>query len=319
MLDIFIPDNWSKPILAIPSSIWENLGVGFGFLTPTPIAISTDIVRVFGGVRDREGRSTINWIDLDSKTAEILDYSRSPCLDTRDSGEFDSDGAILGDVFWYASQLCMFYIGFEKSENVKFKAYTGFATSNNLGLSWQKKFSPALENLKSQMSSEIFAVHSVKLSENYAELFIAIGDGWQKINGESFPRYKTYKAEGKNFESLKLDTDILLPQSDEIYRLGRPRLFQEPNGNTKYILATGGKLNGDYRPYIYKETFGKWHLTNEQFPVRPSSHLDFSKQVSYPTHIISNNSLWFFFNGDNMGSLGGYLIKNVNYYESSIS
>jgi len=310
MLDVFQSRSWSEPLLAIPSYLWADIGIGSGFLTPTPTRLPNGNIRVFGGVRDLFGRSTINWIDLDQVTASILDFSKEPCLDTRNSGEFDTDGAILGDIFPYNNCLAMFYVGFKQYPDVKFRAYTGFAVSVDLGKTWEKQQSPISKLQESISSSDIFAVHNVRTTNGFIELLIALGASWEEINGKSFPRYGSFLAHGNSFDGLKISSEVLLPQNPEIYRLGRPRYFFNSRNNNEYILATGGKRNGDYRPYIFQKESDTWKMSKLEFPILPGMGTDFISQVSYPATIEINNSVWIFFDGDEMGKSGSYLIRS---------
>jgi hypothetical protein len=310
MLDVFRSRSWSEPILAIPSFLWADIGIGSGFLTPTPTRLPNGNIRVFGGIRDLFGRSTINWVDLSPITATVLDYSKEPCLDTRNSGDFDTDGAILGDIFPYKDSLAMFYVGFKRYLDVKFRAYTGFAVSFDLGMTWEKQFSPISELQKRVINSDIFAVHNVRITNDYVELLVALGNGWEEINGKSFPKYGSFLAHGKTLDALEISTEVLLPQNPEMYRLGRPRYFRNSRNKIEYIVATGGKRDGDYRPYIFEKESSTWVMSDLQFPILPGKAADFYSQVSYPAYIDINNSTWIFFNGDGMGKSGSYLIRS---------
>jgi hypothetical protein len=304
--------KWSEPYLIIPSTLWEDLKIGSGFLTPTPINLPDGNVRVFGGVRDELGRSSIHWADLDIFSEKVLDYSRIPCLDTRESQDFDTDGAILGDIFAYKDALGMFYIGFKLDHEVKFRAYTGFAISNDFGLTWTKSTSPITSLEANVESNDIFAVHSVNISPDSIELLIAIGDSWEVIDGVKYPKYSSYRAHGNTFEDLILESIPLLPQSQNIYRLGRPRFFFDSNKEIEFILATGGRRDGDYRPYIFEKKNGSWDNSHLEFPVLPGEDSRFSLQVSYPSQIHVQNSNWIFFNGDQMGRTGCYFMRSSN-------
>lgn len=299
-------DNWADPSLAIPSTLWESIGVGYGFLTPTPIMIANHEIRVFGGVRDNQGRSAIHWVDIDAKTLKINDYARLPCFDTRDSLDFDTDGAILGDINLQGTKLIMYYIGFKKSTTVKFQAFTGLAESTDFGESWVKVPTPFDYLHQSLINCDIFAIHSARRVENRYEFFVAVGTGWESISGEQFPRYKSYFLEGKDFEALSLSSSPVLPDIDDVYRLGRPRLFHLPPTGQEFLIATGGRPSGDYRPYVFSKSESGWSLDENQFCIEPGFAADFSLQVSYPAPIAFDNRVIVFFNGDQMGKLGAF-------------
>jgi hypothetical protein len=299
-------DNWANPSLAIPSSLWESIDVGYGFLTPTPILISDDVIRVFGGVRDNQGRSAIHWVDIDARTLKVMDYARFACFDTRDSLDFDTDGAILGDIESQGSKLLMYYIGFKKSAAVKFQAFTGLAESTDFGKSWVKVPAPFSYLHENFLGCDIFAIHSARRVENRYELYVAVGTGWEYISGKQFPRYKSFTLEGEDFDTLTLSSIPVLPDLVDVYRLGRPRLFHMPRTGQEILIATGGKPSGDYRPYVFSKLESEWCLDQNQFCIEPGYSADFSLQVSYPALIEYKDRVIVFFNGDQMGRRGAF-------------
>jgi len=299
-------DDWVAPSLAIPSSLWETIGIGYGFLTPTPIRITEQIIRVFGGVRDSLGRSAIHWADFDTSTLKVIDYARSPCLDTRGSLDFDTDGAILGDIYFQGAKMLMYYVGFKKSEKVKFQAFTGQAESTDFGKSWTR-LQPPFNYLHEDIDGcDIFAIHSARQVADRIEFYAAVGTSWEFINDNQFPRYQSYLLQGNNLDSLEFSSSPLLPEIDDVYRLGRPRVFQMPVSREEFLIATGGKRNGDYRPYVFSKTDANWSLDQNQFCIEPGYSADFSLQVSYPALIQDKNQIIVFFNGDEMGKKGAY-------------
>ncbi len=297
-------NNWANPKLAISSALWE---LGTGFLTPTPVILPNQTLRIFGGVRDVAGRSVICWADIDPVSLEAVNFSETPCFDTRDSGDFDTDGAILGDVYLLDGILSMIYVGFRKSRKIKFQAFTGLATSTDFGISWTKQDSPFTQFHQKVPKTDIFAVHSKNNHENGIEYFVAIGNGWEIINQVQYPKYQTYSLSGESQESLELSSAPVITLSNEVYRLGRPRYFFSQDFQEEYLLATGGKRDGDYRPYVFKKIQNEWVLSDEQFMINPGLLSGFMKQVSYPSVIEYDNKLLVFFNGDDMGQAGGYV------------
>lgn len=311
-------EAWSVPSLVIPSGLWESQGLGYGFLTPTPIWVSTHLIRVFGGVRDSLGRSAIYWVDLDSTSLSVVDFGEAPCLDTRGSLDFDTDGAILGEIYSEGSSLKMLYVGFRKSKDVKFQAFTGLAESTDLGKSWKKLKSPFAYLYEGKQACDIFAIHSVRKNERQLEMYLAVGTGWETISGNQYPRYKTFILKGKHLDSLELSSESILPELNGVYRLGRPRFFESVATGEKFLIATGGKRNGDYRPYVFSRINHVWKLHENQFIIEPGYSDNFSTQVSYPAPIQELNRIIVFFNGDNMGKQGAYAsIGTIQNYSGS--
>ena len=98
-------------------------------LTPTPVLIG-DVIRVYCGFRDTEGRSRIGYVDVRADDpSKVVAVSREPALDIGAAGCFDDNGVILGDVVADGDRLRMYYVGFQIVARVKFLAFTGLATS----------------------------------------------------------------------------------------------------------------------------------------------------------------------------------------------
>ena len=302
-------NNWSDPNLAVSGALWESGQVGTGFLTPTPVVLPGGTLRIFGGVRDVAGRSVVCWADLDSESLKVVDFSNTPCFDTRDSDDFDTDGAILGDVSLSDGIMTMIYVGFRKAKQVKFQAFTGLATSMDLGITWTRQDSPFKRFHSNVPKTDIFAVHSMNNHKKSLEYFVAIGNGWEIINQVQYPKYQTYSLTGKNLESLELSSAPIIKLPKEVYRLGRPRYFFSQETKEEYLLATGGKRDGDYRPYIFKKILNEWVLSSEQFTIEPGQLSGFMKQVSYPSVIEYDSKCFAFFNGDDMGRAGCYVTQ----------
>src|SRR5256885_15731564 len=68
-------------------------------LTPTPMRLNGNRIRVYSGFRDREGVSRIGYVDVVADSpAKVVGVSRRPVLDIGRNGCFDDNGVILGDV-----------------------------------------------------------------------------------------------------------------------------------------------------------------------------------------------------------------------------
>ena len=289
----------------IDNQIWLNQP-NIGFLTPTGL-LSDDSSRtifVYGGVRDSNGRACIRSVSVSD------DISVNPtlgiCFDRRGSGDFDTDGTILGHIYRCDSVVRMLYVGFRKVAYAKFMAWAGLAESHDQGLTFhfQRRI---LTNLPTSIFGnriiDIAACHWADLDDGgNGKALIAVGDGWLSVGGKTLPKYTSYFVNLENYEVANLICKI--PKKDEIYRLGRPRFLL----GKEYELAvlTGGMENGDYRPYFYQLAGDEFLLRDDlEFPVKPGAHANCMIQVSYPEVIrFSPNHEFFLFNGDKMGEKG---------------
>jgi hypothetical protein len=298
----------------VKNEYWPN-GPNLGFLTPTVFSdeVNFPFKLLFGGVRDTLGRSVIRLARLYSDLQVVPEPKI--CFDRRNSGEFDTDGTILGHINQIDTTLRMYYVGFRKSSKVKFQAFSGLAESLDFGRSFtfrRRIFTKLPSILDYRSGVDIIACHWNNLEANgNGEALIAIGSGWKNIDQKQFPMYSSYFVKVENFEILEVVAKI--PQSTEIYRLGRPRFFYSKEQGISLIVATGGKENGDYRPYFFEFKNGNI-ITREdlQMPVVPGDYLFCKKQVSYPEFVsfYDHQTDICIFNGDRMGEEGCFALPS---------
>lgn len=303
---------WSAPELAIATALFPaDLAVG-GFLTPTPVLRDEGTVRVFGGMRDAHGISRIGWVDVDASTRAPVAVCTAPALDTGPPGAFDANGVILGDVAAEAlsGDLVLAYVGFSMFPTIKFRAYSGLATSSDGGETFTRVTSePWLGRHHAGLPNSIIAAHSLyRDADGRWCALVAVGDGWEDIGGRPYPRYFTVAAAGPDLATMTVDPAPLLPMPDGVYRLGRPRVAPLGDGSAA-IVATGGRRDGDYRAYAFGASGEGWAQLAAPPPIAPGCSPLASVQAAYPAHIVVGDEVWVFFNGDDMGRAGALLTR----------
>lgn len=109
------------------------------FMTPHAMLIDESTIRIFGGVRDKEGISRIKYIDVSAENpGKVLYISERICFDIGNNGCFDDNGMILGDILQVGSNLYMYYVGFQHVQKAKFCAFSGLAISDDKGENFKR-------------------------------------------------------------------------------------------------------------------------------------------------------------------------------------
>jgi hypothetical protein len=298
--------------------VWQKLGRVYcpdgtsdwakvGFMTPVPLQISRDVIRVFGGLRDSSGISRIGWIDVarDDPTA-VLAVSETPCLDLGAPGMFDDNGLILGDLLWMPDgSLRMYYVGFQLVEKAKFLAYTGVAVSNDGGNSFARmQPTPVLDRAPNALF--INALHSISATEGGYRAWISCGIGWQEIAGKEYPKYNCWTLTSP--DGLKFDmtgaTQTIDVQGEE-YRIGRPRANQLADG-TWEMRVSSDNLSKQYVCHLATSQDGViWERSDvEELPRGAQGTWD-GEMTCYPARIDTDQGeSYLFYNGNNMGETG---------------
>ena len=182
-------------------------------MTPTPILLNEEIIRVYAGFRDKIGVSRIGFVDVEAKNpSKVLAVSKTPVLDTGEPGSFDDNGVILGSILEMGKDLHMYYVGFQLVQKVKFLAFSGLAISRDGGNIFSRvKNAPVMD--RSDEGLFIRAIHSVLLENGVWRTWYAAGDKWEYINGKPYPNYHIRYCESKDGLTFPMQGDVcLLPK-----------------------------------------------------------------------------------------------------------
>jgi hypothetical protein len=297
---------------------WQKLGQVFcpdgtsdwakhSFMTPVPLQISSDAIRIWGGMRDDTGISRIGWIDVSSTDpTKVLDVCKAPALDLGAPGMFDDNGVILGDVIaMQDGTLRMYYVGFQLVQKAKFLAYTGAAVSSDDGIRFERlQPTPVLD--RAPQAPFINALHSIAPVEGGFRAWISCGQRWQMIEDRIFPQYNCwtlFSKDGLHFD-METATPTLDVQQDE-YRIGRPRANRLPGGSYE-MRVTSDTLDKQYACYRATSPDGiTWHRTDDvELPRGKPGEWD-DQMTCYPARLDTvQGQSYLFYNGNNMGETG---------------
>ncbi|HKR75424.1 MAG TPA: hypothetical protein VJR95_02100 [Rhodanobacter sp.] len=293
--------TWTKKGLVFDT---RRQGVGgwmrHSALTPTPYRIDDGLIRVYAGFRDADGVSRIGYVDVCADDpATVVRVSAEPVLDIGRAGCFDDNGMILGDLVDAPGGLHLFYVGFQRVARAKFLAFTGLAISRDGGDSFRRtQETPLLDRAPGR--STIAAVHSTMHENGRWRLWYAVGDDWESIGGQPFPRYHIRHVETADLAAIPhADQVCLRPQGSE-YRIGRPRVYRF--GSRYVMYFTRGDVNGDYFPGVAMSDDGiAWERRDEALGIALSADGWDSRTLCYPALIRQRDKLLMFYNGNNMG------------------
>ena len=271
-------------------------------ITPQPITLSAESIRVFAGFRDSEGISRIGFVDFhNSNFSEPLAISSKPVLDIGRDGCFDDNGMILGDVLFNGNELFMFYVGFQLVKKAKFLAFSGLATSKDNGINFTRvSEAPILGRMPNQTT--IGAIHSVMFDNNIWRIWFARGNHWKIINGISYPCYHIMYVETEDLMNIPDNAVSCAFPTGLEYRIGRPKVYKIVGGNYM-MIATKGDALGNYDPVVFWSENGiQWERDDSAFPLKIAESESWdAKMLAYPALIDTPTSTLMFYNGNNMG------------------
>lgn len=286
-------------------------------LTPTPHRLNDEVIRVYAGFRDADGVSRIGFVDLSADNpANIVRISTEPVLDIGRDGCFDDNGMILGDIVDTENGLYLFYVGFQRVAKAKFLAFTGLAVSHDGGEHFDRvQETPILDRAPGR--STIAAVHSVRNESGRWRLWYAVGDDWEIIRGQAYPRYHIRCADTADLHMApNKDRVCLMPCGDE-YRIGRPRVYRFDDC---YIMFfTRGNVSGEYFPGVaYSRDGVSWERRDDELGLTLSASGWDSRTICYPSLIRHGDRLFMFYNGNDMG-VDGFGLAEATLRQPDVS
>ena len=274
-----------------------------GTLTPTPIRIDFDTIRVFCGIRDHSGVARIGYFDICSHDpTKVMAYSNKPVLDIGEPGAFDDNGMLLGDVIDVDGELRMYYVGFQLATKAKFLAFGGLATSTDGGRSFVRKFkTPVIDRDDSVLF--IRAIHSIRsFSDGSFRAWYSEGCSWEIISGKPFPNYNIAVVDSP--DGLRFDANqgaaVAVGREGE-YRIGRSRVFEW--GADQYIMSfTFGTRAGVYESgYATSSDMSSW-CRQDNFGLSPGPDGVDNRHLAYPAVFrASDGQVFCLYNGNDMG------------------
>lgn len=300
--------EWKKKGLIFDATSLQLAWATNSALTPTPVKISKEIIRVYTGFRDLEGVSRIGFVDVSMDDPSIiLKISREPCLDIGRSGCFDDNGVILGDIIRYDNQFYMYYVGFQLVAKAKFLAFSGLAASQDGNKFIRISEHPILD--RGEYGNMINAIHTIlPLPEGGYRIWHAKGDTWQSINNKQFPCYNIWTSTSTDGIKINDDSILCIDNCPPEYRIGRPSVYLI---NDYFIMfyTKGTNKGTDYYPGIATSKDGvSWKRNDKLFGINLSESGWDSLHISYPRLLkITETHYYVFYSGNNMGESGfGY-------------
>lgn len=280
----------------------------YGFMTPHA-RVMGDYIRIWGGIRDKNGVSRISYIDVSADDPSIiLAIAKEPALDIGRPGCFDDNGVILGDIIEKDNQLYLYYVGFQHVEKVKFYAFSGLAISEDGGKHFRRYSEvPIMDRTSTGRFGR--CIHTVLSDQGIYKIYYAIINDWKYINQTPYPIYDIWYTESKDGMNIPLvDNRLCVTTKNDEYRIGRPKVYK--NGNEYEMFYTRDFVTKEYVAGYAKSKDGlNWHRMDEECGLDKSDEGWDSEMACYPVKVQYKDKTYLFYNGNGMGKTGvGYAL-----------
>jgi hypothetical protein len=301
--------------------IWRKRGLIWGpdgstpwalhsALQPTPLLLE-DRIRVFVGTRDADGRASVVFVDLAvDNPSDIIAVSANPVLRPGMAGAFDEFGVVPSAVVVDGTRLRLYYAGYQRPADVRFRAFGGLAWSDDGGMSFVRHdvgpvMGPSVE------ASDFRVPHSVLFEDGIWKVWYGAGSKWRVGRAKMLPVYDIRYVESQDgalFESV--GEVVFAPKGDE-HRVGRPSVIRFAGSR---LMAYGiGTEATPYRIVAAVETPSGWVSCGQvlEFGAGWDSHM-----LAYPALLQVEDRLLMFYNGNDYGRQGFGWAELVSMDES---
>lgn len=297
---------------------WKRLGIVWSpdgsskwakshAMGPTPYPLNSETLRIFITCLDANGRGRVGYVDVSaSDPCRILKVCDEPVLDLGDSGCFDDNGVMaLSVVEPEPGLLYLYYVGFELCTHIRYRIFTGLATSRDKGRSFQRlKRTPILD----RSDDELFfrCGPFVLLDNNVFRLWYVAGSQWTKIGEKPMPIYDLRYQESIDGIQWESKGEIVMPITgiDE-HGFGRPWVVKRSNNNYELYYSIRRRSIAAYRlGYATSSNGRNWNRMDHQMGLDVSQDGFDSRAIMYSAIINSGHQTLCFYNGDNFGEFG---------------
>lgn len=128
---------------------------------PTPLILNDEVIRVYFGVRDAQGKTRTTFIDVRSDNpSEILYIHDQPVIDLGKIGAFDDCGANVSSIIRVGNLVYMYFIGWNPGTTVHTRNAIGLAISEDGGWSFRRAYDGSiLDRIKQNPTTLVRRCH----------------------------------------------------------------------------------------------------------------------------------------------------------------
>ncbi|PMS37504.1 hypothetical protein B0G57_110166 [Trinickia symbiotica] len=303
---------------------WEKLGLvctadRFGVdvptrvMVPTPVFVNEDTIRVFVTVCDKDNIGRPYYVDVDARDPrKVLRLSERPVMDVGTAPSFDEHGVVVAQVLKTRDgKLQMYYSGFERFRDVRYKIFTGLATSSNNGESFQRVKTTPILGGSDYESTFRCAPFVIEFEDRFSMWYVA-GSSWETIRGKQVPRYSLKYLESPDGIEWPVEGRSCMELQHDEHGFGRPWIEIDEHGTYHLYYSIRVCSLAAYRlGYATSEDGLNWVRKDAEMGLEPTPGSFDSNGLSYSAIIEAHGSTYCFYNGNDFGREGFAVSKLI--------
>ena len=194
---------------------------------PVPDRLSAEVLRIYFGTRDQQGRSHIAYIDVEpDNPRKIIHLSDRPLLPLGRAGTFDDSGVMPSWIVDCGQRKFFYYIGWNPQVTVAYRVSIGLATSEGEAPNFIKySEGPICDRCVNEPFFN--TAPCVLLESGLWRMWYISCTGWEIINNRPEPRYHVKYAESRDGIYWRRTGRVCIDYDGFTGAIARPCVFKE--------------------------------------------------------------------------------------------
>jgi hypothetical protein len=272
-------------------------------------------LRIYFGVRDREGRSLTTFMDvLANDPQKIIGLHDEPILPLGKLGTFDDNGIMPSWLVNYGQEKYLYYIGWNPQVTVAYRLSIGLAISTDGGTSFVKYSEGPICD---RDLDEIYfnTAPCVLIDNGVWRMWYISCTGWQIVNQHPEPSYHVKYAESTDGIHWRKTGHVCIDYDEFTKAIGRPCVYRD---SRIYKMFYSYRLIDSYRTdpeFSYRIGYAEssdginWTRKDNEVGITRSEEGWDSEMMEYCHICHCNDKTYLFYNGNGFGKSGfGYAV-----------
>lgn len=273
-------------------------------MLPTAENIGGDRFRIFFAPRDKAGRSSVAFIEIDiNDPRKILNISKKPVLVSGELGTFDDSGVLPSWLVTSRKKKYLYYIGYNLGVTVPFRNFVGLAINEGEGINFHKvSRGPLLE--RNNVDSCLTVTPCVLLENGIWRMWYTSITKWVIENNKPKHYYHIKYAESSDGLQWNRKGFVCIDYKNrEEYAIARPSVLHDGKLYRMWYCYRGGSAT--YRIGYAESSDGvKWVRMDNRAGIDVSSRGWDSEMICYPCVFSHRDLKYMLYNGNGYGRTG---------------
>lgn len=306
--------HWQKKGLIFKTDHHQDWMVSHATL-PIADIVNDERLRIYFGVRDRQGRSQTTFLEVNAENPQQIVYLHDkPILSLGNLGTFDDNGIMPSWLVNYGQEKYLYYIGWNPQVTVSYRLSIGLAISTDGGISFEKYSEGPICD---RDLNEIYfnTAPCVIIEDGIWRMWYISCTGWQMIQQYPEPSYHVKYAESSDGIHWHKTGQVCIDYDEFTKAIGRPCVFFDSG---LYKMFYSFRSTDSYRTnpeQSYRIGYAEsldgidWTRKDNEVGLARSEDGWDAEMMEYCHIVLYKNSTYLFYNGNGFGKSGfGYAI-----------